>query len=82
MKGKQNIKHGTKVKIASILKDCWLEDTFNDHTRKSKNEYSGAIGVVVNYPRKSGLIEGALYDVRFIDGAVWCFEYSELEVIR
>lgn len=82
MKGKIKIKHGMKVKISRMINDLWLEETFNDHTKKSKAEYNGAIGVIVNYPRRSKLTEAALYDVRFIDGAVWCFEYSELEVIR
>lgn len=81
MKGKLNIKHGMKVRVARMINDLWLEDTFNDHTRKSKTEYNGAIGVVVNYPKKSKFMEGALYDVRFPDGAVWCFEFRELEAI-
>ena len=70
-----HIYKGTKVRVAKVIDDTWLDDIFNKRTRKRKTDYEGQVGIVINHPMH-------LYDVLFSDGAVWCFEYSELEVIR
>ena len=67
-----------RVKLSSG--DFWIEDTRNIFTRKSKDEYEGKVGMVIHVvlPQYS---DYDLYDVMFDDGAIWCYERSELKKV-
>ena len=72
----------TKAKLICLL-DKYEEDLFSC-TGRLKEEYIGEIGEIIHVQR---LLTGSgsvtkLFDVRFADGAIFCLDREQVELIE